>query len=219
MGFFNKKGFKRKGMFNNLPQLIEALKNFGGFRFYFLSLIITLMILIYLFKDDIASLLEKKEEIVQHRRIRDLNGLDLLLSELFISEIHNNYLVFLYQPRIDPIIKSLELMYDIRGVSNPSRLRIVSLDSQPTLNTLFRQGKYSMIVLSKDHPKPDLEYLHHLGLDYILVVELEYYSAEIKDYMTIGEIHFSFRQEPTNEQISTILKGLEGVTNKYVINE
>lgn len=204
-------------MFNNLPQIIESFKGLGGFRFYFLSITIALIILIHLFKDTIVEFTKPKEEIVEHRRIRDLSGLDVFLKTIYNESKHNNYLVFLYQPKLNAIVKTLELIKDVHSIADPSRVNNVQLNTQPSLNRLFKRGKSTVVLVSKETAEPDLEYLTHLGLDYVLVIELEYYNTSLEDYKTIGEIYFSFIEKPSQEDIDEIVNKLLTVTNRYIL--
>lgn len=191
----------------NIAEIIQAFKNIRGPRFYFLTTLLFLSLLVYTFQD---ALVTKVKDItfeqVEFREIRDLKGLEVALERLYDPEIYNSYTVYIYQPKQKSFYKRM-ILTNSDLVKAVSKLQGSYIEDQPTINEHFKLNNY--IILDHEHPKPDTQYLHDIGFQYLFICKLQ-------NYVTIGEIHVSFIKKPTEDQIIKLNRQLAPLLHMYV---
>lgn len=188
-------------------KLIEQLKDVTGFRFYFLVTAALLLILTFIFKDEISIRVKNADfKRVEFKEVRDLKGLEVNLSTIKDSTM-SDYIVYIYQPKQKSYYKRV-LTTSSDLVKSIMRLQGSYIEDQITINNAFKDSNY--ILLSKDKLTPDTEYLHELGMNYILVYRL---GGSIQP---IGEIHMVFILKPTQEKIDETIKKLAPLIHMYI---
>lgn len=190
-------------------KILEQLKSLKGFRFYFIVVTIFLLILTFTFKDEISVRVKNMDfKRVEFREARDLKGLEVNLNTLIDTSLVMDYIVYIYQPKYKSYYKKV-LTTSSDLVKSIARLQGSYIEDQTTINAGLKDNNY--VMLSKDESTPDTDYLHELGMDYILVYRL----GSIQE--PIGEIQIVFRTKPTSEQIKVITKKLAPMIHMYIL--
>lgn len=154
-----------------------------------------------MFRDTITvNIKDVTTKEVEFREVRNFGGVENSLNSLFNSEEHLGYAIYIYQPQEKSFQKRL-LLTNINLIKNIGKLQSMYIEEQATINKGLKL--YDHILLSKDEPSPDTQYLHDIGMNYILV-------QRIRDTKgMVGEIHFVFESLPdqkTIEKLTTELR-------------
>lgn len=185
-----------------LAQVILAIKDITGFRFYFLVLVLLLLFLVNMFQDSLKQISFSPRELQQ---ISNEKGLQLTLEQIKQGDpLIRGYIFFIYQPKQDSYFKGL-VATDIPFIKENTYFKAMPLNAQKYLNYLLIQKEYALLEY-KDHQAAD--YINTYNSDYILV-----YNVYVKE--TIGEVILTFDVKPTPEQISLLLKKLRPI--KYFV--
>jgi len=193
----------------NFSEVIKALKEITGPRFYFIVSLCFLAGLIYIFREPLTvTIQEISFERVEFREVRDLKGLEISLETLKDKKHYSNYTVYIYQPKYKSFYKRI-ILTDSDIVKAVSRLQGSYLDDQPTINNALSKGMY--ILLDYEDPKPDTQYLHDIGFKYLFIYKLG--SAK----NPIGEIHIGLSTKPTQKDISSLITDLGPLLHMYII--
>lgn len=185
-----------------LTQIINAIKDITGFRFYFLVLVLFLGFTLFLFKDNLKQLTFKPQEL---QEVSNQAGLQVSLDH--IKKEHpliTGYIFFLYQPKHDAYFKKM-VTTDIELVKQNEYFNAMPLNAQKYLNYLLVEKEYALLEYTDTKAQAEI---HTYNADYVLV-----YNVYVKE--TIGEIIFTFDVKPTPEEIQVLLKKLRPV--KYFI--
>lgn len=190
-------------------KILETLKDFKGARFYFIVLIALTLILITLFREEIAvRVKEMQVEKYELKVVRDMSGLKAYLSKVVSDNGALSYAAYLYQPKDKPFVK-VKVATNSEIIDNDHRLMEAVLDLQKSINEKFREEDY--ILLDPNNPKPDTRYMHDKGLPYILV-----YKLQVSNIVE-GEIYIMFSDKPTEDTVKAVRKSLASVMYRFII--
>jgi hypothetical protein len=183
-------------------QLLTAIKDLTGARFYFLTTLIFVAFLAMTFKDQIKQFDFNPKEL---RKCSNEKG--LLQKLIDIRQQHRlttGYALFLYQPKEESYYKKL-VSTDNAYLKSNEYFQAIPLNTQKYLNYLMIEREY--VLLSTDDTNCK-DYITEYGSDYVLV-----YNIYVKE--TIGEVIFTFDVKPTQDEINALVKDLRNV--KYYV--
>lgn len=185
-----------------LTQLITAIKDITGFRFYFLVTMIFIGFLLITFKDSLKQLSFSPQTL---QVVSNEEGLLTSLREVKQSDpFVKGYICFLYQPKQDAYFKNLAAT-DLEFVKTNSYFKAMPLNAQKYLNYLLIEKEYTLLEYTDSDAQ---DYIHMYNSDYILV-----YNVYVKE--TIAEVILTFDVKPSKEQIAILIKKLRPI--KYFI--
>ena len=185
-----------------LAQILTAIKDITGFRFYFLVTVLAVGFFTYTFKDDLKQFSFKPREL---QEISNEKGLQTTLAQIKHDDpLVKGYIFFLYQPKHDSYFKKL-VITDIGFVKENSYFKAMPLNAQKYLNYLLIQKEYA--ILDYNDPQAT-DYISTYNSDYVFVYNV--YSKE-----TIAEVILTFDVKPTKEEIALLIKRLRPI--KYFV--
>lgn len=194
-----------------LEQLIITLKDVTGPRFYFVTVLIFIASLGYIFQEPITVVIKSKTfKAIEFREAKNLSGLKTGIDKILL--VHPNimdYGVYLYQPREEAFYKKLVLSNN-EVANTSSHMQGIYLKDQPSLNEAFKKTDY-VLFDQLDLQKPDLVYLAKINTSYVL-----FYKLQINDEI-IGEICIRFKQKPTLEEMGVLLPELSPLIYLYIV--
>lgn len=184
-------------------QVIEAIKDITGPRFYFIALLGFFSFLAVTFKDEIKSYQFNPKELMTCSNEAGL--VSKLVTIKAKNENIGGYIIYLYQPRTDSYYKKL-VSTDIPFIKENAFYKSIPLNAQKYLNYILidRESAY---VDGSEGPRA-MELTNEYGAEYIYV-----YNIFMKE--TIGEIIFTFKSKPTQQQLEELDKELKN--SKYYI--
>lgn len=185
-----------------LTQIINAIKDITGFRFYFLVFVLFAGFLLLTFKDEIKQLKFNPEDL---QEISNNNGLKLTLDNLKKDDpLITGYIFFLYQPKHDSYYKRMQYT-DMSFVKDNKFFEAMPLNAQKYLNYRLIEKEYTLL----DYHDPEaVDYTNTYNSDYVLV-----YNVYVKE--TIAEVVLTFDIKPSAAQINVLLKKLRPI--KYFV--
>ena len=193
----------------NWPELIKALKDLTGFRFYFIVVLIFLLVVGNMYKDTISvAVKDVTFSRVEFRECRDLKGLEVSL--LKIKErfpIIDNFTVYIYQPKDRSYYKKVILTDDDK-VKSSLTLQGSYIEDQTTINEALKTKDYLLLDDSGDNP--DIKFMRELGFEHLLIYRLHQRN-------NIGEIHLALRRKPTPQELTDVLKAISPLMYLYII--
>lgn len=185
-----------------LTQIITAIKDITGFRFYFLTILLFIGFLLVTFKDSLKQLKFNPQEL---QTISNKEGLNAKLEAVKQADpLATGYICFLYQPKHDAYFKALAAT-DLEFVKTNSYFKAMPLNAQKFLNYTLIEKEYALLEYTDPNAT---DYIQTYNADYILV-----YNIYVKE--TIGEVIMTFDVKPTQAQIDILVKKLR--TIKYFI--
>jgi len=193
----------------NWPDIIKALKDLSGMRFYFIVSLIFLLVIGSLYKDTISvAVKDVTFSRVEFRECRDLKGLEVALESLSKRDsLIKNFSVYIYQPKTRSYYKKVIITNDDL-VKTTTSLQGSYIEDQPNINQKFEEGDY--MLLNATSEEADSKYLRALGIDHMLIYKLH-------DKVDIGEIHLRLNHAPNPIELQTLLKALSPLLYIYVI--
>lgn len=185
-----------------LPQVLSAIKDITGMRFYFLVFVLFLCFIIVLFKDNFKQIKFKPQELQQ---VSNEVGLTHTLEGLKENDkLITGYIFFLYQPKHDSYFKKL-ITTSIPFVKSNEYFKAMPLNAQKYLNYLLIEKEYALLEYTDPQA---VDYVNTYNADYILV-----YNVLVKE--TIAEVILTFDVKPTQDQINLLVKKLRPI--KYFV--
>jgi len=185
-----------------LAQIITAIKDITGARFYILVLTLFLGFLVYTFKDSLKQNAFSPREL---QTISNEKGLQATLENLKKEDpLIRGYIFFVYQPKHDSYYKRL-VVTDITFVKDNKYFQAMPLNAQKYLNYLLIDKEYALLEY-KDSQAAD--YITTYNSDYVLV-----YNVYVKE--TIAEVILTFDVKPTEEEINLLVRRLRSI--KYYV--
>ena len=165
----------------NWPELIKALKDLNGFRFYFIVTLIFFLVIGNVYKDTISvAVKDVTFSRVEFRECRDLKGLEVALEALSKKDsIITNFTVYIYQPKDRSYYKKVILTNDDL-VKSTTSLQGSYLEDQPSINSQFAENDY--VLLNSSMRDPDTKFMRELGINHLLIYKLH-------NKADIGEIY------------------------------
>ena len=193
----------------NWPEIIKALKDLAGARFYFIVTLIFLLVVGNMYKDTISvAVKDVTFSRVEFRECRDLKGLEVALQEISKKDtLINSFTVYIYQPKERSYYKKVLITND-DIVKSTQSLQGSYLEDQPTINTAFETKPYLLINDMLD--SPDTKFMKELGFEHLLVYKLHYKT-------TIGEIYLNLNHSPNQEELQRLVKVLSPLMYIYII--
>lgn len=193
----------------NWPEIITALKDLSGTRFYFIVTLIFFLIIGNVYKDTISvAVKEVTFSRVEFRECRDLKGLEVALETLSKRDsIINNFTVYIYQPKDRSYYKKVILTNDDLVKSTLS-LQGSYIEDQPTINKQFADNSYMLLNSTMDNT--DTRFMRELGIDHLLIYKLH-------NKTDIGEIYIGLKHQPSPQELTDLLKALSPLMYIYII--
>lgn len=185
-----------------LTQVITAIKDIRGLRFYFLVMVLFVGFVLLTFKDDLKQINFHPEDL---NEVSNEQGLQTELTSIKASDkLITGYIFFLYQPKHDSYYKKL-VATDIPFVQQNKYFNAMPLNAQKTLNYLLIEKEYALLEF--DNPEV-ADQTNTYNADYVLV-----YNVYVKE--TIAEVILTFDIKPSKDQINVLLKRLRPI--KYFV--
>jgi len=193
----------------NWPELVKALKDLAGARFYFIVTLIFLLIVGNMYKDTISvAVKDVSFSRVEFRECRDLKGLEVALQQIQKTDtLIKSFSVYIYQPKERSYYKKVILTND-DIVKSTTSLQGSYLEDQATINEAFLTKNY--LLIDNTIEGTDTQFMTELGIDHLLVYKLQYKTV-------IGEIHLNLTHSPTQGELSHLVKTLSPLVHIYII--
>lgn len=194
-------------LFDNL---VEAVKDLKGFKFYFVVVLVFLFAITFTVKDSL-TLYVKTHTDIEFRECRDTPGLTDALSKMEHSNSNvKGYAVYLYQPKNNAIYKRLVITDDQIVKATPS-MQGVYLKDEPTINMRLREDSYYLMTHDEAIKHIDTQILDDLNLTPTLFFALK------SNGTVIGEINLKLDHRPTPAELDQILRALTPMLYSYVV--
>lgn len=185
-----------------LTQIITAIKDITGPRFYFLVTLLFLGFMLITFKDQLKQIEFKPENLQSISNEKDLvTALDDIKRN---TPLMRGYIFFIYQPKHDSYYKRM-VHSDISFVNSNDYFKAMPLNAQKYLNYTLIGKEYTL--LSFDNPL-EAEYTNMYNADYVLV-----YNVYVKE--TIAEVVMTFDIKPSPAEIDLLIRKLRPI--KYYV--
>lgn len=194
-------------LFDNV---VEAIKDLKGFKFYFVVILVFLFATTYMCKDAI-TLYVKSHTDIQFRECRDAAGLSKAL-DIVIKEdtVTTSYIVYLYEPINNSIYKRMVVTDNLNVLHSPA-LQGIYLNTQPTLSKELQDHDYYLADNIEIAKHPDTQYWLSFGNETILVYALK------ANGKVIGEIWFKFKRSPTPLELEKVLRKTTPLLYNYIL--
>ncbi len=194
----------------DFAEIIKALKELTGTRFFIVMILLTIGFFVYLFRDEMASAVQNTftEKRIEFREVRDLRGLEMALNMIKTKYSVKNYAVYIYQPKEYAYYKKM-ILTDSDIIKSVTGLQGSYLDEQAYVNGILEENEY--ILLNEDEISDETAYYHSLGFNSLMIRRLKFNDA------IIGEIYIIFDVRPSAELVQQISKELAPLNYVYVL--
>lgn len=194
-------------LFDNLVQIIKDLR---GFKFYFVTLLLFILIATYTIRDSL-TLYVKTHTSIEFRECRDIPGVTTAMAAIEKrNPLIKGYSIYLFQPKNNAIYKRLVLTDDpiVKGATS---MQGIYLRDEPTVNIHLEQDSYYLITRDEALKHIDTQEIADLNLTPVLFYALKSNNA------VIGEINLRLDHSPTPQELDKILKELSPILYNYVV--
>lgn len=194
-------------LFNNV---VEAIKDLKGFKFYFVVLLIFLFATTYTVKDSL-TLYVKTHTDIKFRECRDVGGLTTAMTDIMKHDtIVDSYSVYLYEPINNSIYKRVIVTNNVNVLHSPA-LQGIYLNTQPTVNRELEEHDYYLANYTEIAKHPDTQYWLNFGTATRLA-----YALKVNGKL-VGEIWFKFRRDPTPIELDHLLRAATPLLYNYIL--
>lgn len=194
-------------LFDNL---VEAIKDLKGFKFYFVVVLVFIFSVTYTVKDSL-TLYIKTHTNIEFRECRDQQGLQTAMTKFEASNpLCKGYTVYLFQPKNNSIYKKLVVSDDSVILHTPL-MQGVYLKDEPTINIRLNEDSYYLLTHDEAIKHIDTQVLADLNLTPVL-----FYALKVNNVI-VGEINLNLDHMPTPAELDKMLKDLSPMLYSYVI--
>lgn len=193
-------------------QILLGVKDITGPRFYFITSLIFLLLVGFIFQGAITTLVKSSLYTeLEYREFRNVLGLDAALQSLTSKDSNVlEYGVYIYQPKNGSFYKLLTAGNSAIARNSPAVSRMY-LKDQPYINEQFKTNDFFIADELDIKTKTDFEYSKQIGAKSVLFFKLKIRGT------TIGEIVVRFKTKPSVIEVEKLIHDLSPLTYLYVI--
>jgi hypothetical protein len=192
--------------------IVSAFHSWSRVRFYFLTILIFLFAIGFLYKDLVATTVQTMVfNEIKFRECRDIVGLTGYMTSTSKKDtIIEAYTIYLYQPVNNSIYKRLVISNDPVVMKSPM-LQGIYLNTQPTVNTELIEHDYYLANYDEFMRHPDTQFWSDFSKHTRLAYALKLNGK------VIGEIWIRFKADPTPIQLENTLKDISPILYNYIL--
>lgn len=194
-------------LFDNV---VEAIKDLKGFKFYFVVILIFLFASTYAIREPLTLYIKSHTDL-QFRECRDISGLNKAMEDIMKKDtVVDSYTVYLYEPINNSIYKR-EIASNDGNVLHSPTLQGIYLSTQPTTNRELDEHDYWLITPTEMAKHPDTQWFLSFGFQTNLAYTLR------NNGKVIGEVWFKFKRDPTPIELDNVLHHAAPLLYNYIL--